>query len=85
MSTDLKFSTSPQFCGDAVDTLRDRAGDDECTLKPPHYVDPTPRPLPLWGKRADRAYRSTRSRPSLSPLSFAALVIVVHPRARPMR
>jgi hypothetical protein len=20
-----------------------------------NYVDPTPRPLPLWGKRADRA------------------------------
>ncbi len=25
-------------------------------LKPQNYVDPTPRPLPLWGKRADRAY-----------------------------
>jgi len=23
-------------------------------LKPQNYVDPTPRPLPLWGKRADR-------------------------------
>jgi hypothetical protein len=25
-------------------------------LAPPNYVDPTPRPVPLWGKRADRAY-----------------------------
>ena len=25
-------------------------------LKPPNYLDPTQRPLPLWGKRADRAY-----------------------------
>jgi hypothetical protein len=24
-------------------------------LTPANYVDPTPRPLPLWGKRADRA------------------------------
>jgi len=25
-------------------------------LKPGNYRDPTQRPLPLWGKRADRAY-----------------------------
>ena len=25
-------------------------------LKPQNYLDPTQRPLPLWGKRADRAY-----------------------------
>ena len=26
-------------------------------LKPPNYVDPTPRPLPLWGKRANRLHQ----------------------------
>ena len=25
-------------------------------LEPANYVDPAPRPVPLWGKRADRAY-----------------------------
>ena len=25
-------------------------------LKAENYVDPTPRPVPLWGKRADRTY-----------------------------
>jgi uncharacterized MAPEG superfamily protein len=25
-------------------------------LEPPNYTDPTPRPVPLWGKRADRVY-----------------------------
>jgi hypothetical protein len=25
-------------------------------LKPENYLDPTQRPMPLWGKRADRAY-----------------------------
>src|SRR3979409_1245176 len=43
-------------------------------LKPPHYLDPTPRPLPLWGKRADRAYINAVE--TFAP--FAALVIVVH-------
>src|SRR3981081_1926720 len=43
-------------------------------LKPQNYVDPTPRPLPLWGKRADRAYVN-----AVEPFApFAALVIVVH-------
>jgi uncharacterized MAPEG superfamily protein len=35
-------------------------------------VDPTPRPLPLWGKRADRAYLNAVE--SFAP--FAALVII---------
>jgi uncharacterized MAPEG superfamily protein len=43
-------------------------------LKPQNYVDPTPRSLPLWGKRADRAYVNAVE--TFAP--FAALVIVVH-------
>src|ERR1700704_5743165 len=39
-----------------------------------NYVDPTPRPLPLWGRRADRAYLNAVE--VFAP--FAALVIVVH-------
>jgi uncharacterized MAPEG superfamily protein len=43
-------------------------------LTPPNYLDPAPRPVPLWGKRADRAYLNAVE--SFAP--FAALVIVVH-------
>ena len=43
-------------------------------LTPPNYVDPTPRPLPLWGKRADRTY--INSVETFAP--FAALVIAIH-------
>jgi uncharacterized MAPEG superfamily protein len=43
-------------------------------LTPGNYRDPTPRPLPLWGKRADRAYLNAVE--VLAP--FAVLVIVVH-------
>ena len=43
-------------------------------LKPPNYVDPTPRPVPLWGKRADRTYLNAVE--VFAP--FAALVIVAH-------
>src|SRR5258707_15395347 len=43
-------------------------------MKPQNYLDPTPRPLPLWGKRADRAYLNAVE--SFAP--FAALVIIVH-------
>jgi uncharacterized MAPEG superfamily protein len=43
-------------------------------LTPPNYVDPTPRPVPLWGKRADRAYLNAVE--VFAP--FAALVIVAH-------
>ena len=43
-------------------------------LKPQNYVDPTPRPVPLWGKRADRTYLNAVE--TLAP--FAALVVVAH-------
>jgi len=43
-------------------------------LTPPDYVDPTPRPVPLWGKRADRTYINAVE--VFAP--FAALVIVIH-------
>ena len=43
-------------------------------LTPPNYVDPTPRPVPAWGKRADRTYLNAVE----VFASFAALVIVAH-------
>ena len=43
-------------------------------LTPPNYVDPTPRPVPPWGKRADRTYLNAVE--AFAP--FAALVIVAH-------
>jgi uncharacterized MAPEG superfamily protein len=43
-------------------------------LTPPNYVDPAQRPVPLWGKRADRTYLNAVE--SFAP--FAALVIVAH-------
>ena len=43
-------------------------------LAPTNYVDPTQRPLPPWGKRADRTYLNAVE--SFAP--FAALVIVAH-------
>src|SRR6185295_15951443 len=43
-------------------------------LRPANYTDPTQRPLPLWGKRADRTYLNTVE--AFAP--FAALVIVIH-------
>ena len=43
-------------------------------LKPANYLDPTQRPMPLWGRRADRAYVNAVE--TFAP--FAALVIVVH-------
>jgi uncharacterized MAPEG superfamily protein len=43
-------------------------------LKPPNYTDPTPRPLPLWGKRADRALMNAVE--VFGP--FAALVVIAH-------
>jgi uncharacterized MAPEG superfamily protein len=43
-------------------------------LQPPNYVDPTPRPVPLWGTRAHRAFLNAVE--SFAP--FAALVIVAH-------
>lgn len=41
-------------------------------LRPENYVDPTPRPVPLWGLRAGRAYLNAVE--TFAP--FAALVIV---------
>ena len=43
-------------------------------LTPKNYVDPTPRPVPPWGKRADRTYLNAVE--SFAP--FAALVLVAH-------
>ena len=41
-------------------------------LAPANYVDPAPRPVPLWGTRAHRAYLNAIE--TFAP--FAALVIV---------
>lgn len=43
-------------------------------LAAPNYVDPTPRPVPLWGKRADRTYLNAVE--VFAP--FAAVVIIAH-------
>jgi uncharacterized MAPEG superfamily protein len=43
-------------------------------LTPPNYVDPAPRPVPLWGQRADRVYLNAVE--TFAP--FAALVILIH-------
>ena len=43
-------------------------------LTPANYVDPTARPLPLWGKRADRTYLNAVE--VFAP--FAAVVIIAH-------
>ena len=43
-------------------------------LAPPNYVDPTPRPVPLWGQRAYRTHLNAVE--SFAP--FAALVIIAH-------
>ena len=43
-------------------------------LAPPNYVDPAPRPVPLWGKRADRT--NLNAVEVFAP--FAVLVIVAH-------
>ena len=42
-------------------------------LTPANYKDPTPRTIPLWGKRADRAYLNAVE--VFAP--FAALVVIV--------
>jgi uncharacterized MAPEG superfamily protein len=43
-------------------------------LTPDNYVDPTPRPVPLWGARANRAHINAVE--AFAP--FAALVIATH-------
>jgi len=42
-------------------------------LQPANYVDPTPRPVPLWGQRANRAHINAVE--TFAP--FAALVILI--------
>ena len=42
-------------------------------LRPENYVDPTSRPVPPWGKRAERVYLNAIE--TFAP--FAALVIVI--------
>jgi len=39
-----------------------------------NYVDPTPRPVPLWGQRANRAHINAVE--AFAP--FAALVLIAH-------
>ncbi len=39
-----------------------------------NYVDPTPRPVPLWGQRANRAQINAVE--AFAP--FAALVLIIH-------
>jgi uncharacterized MAPEG superfamily protein len=43
------------------------------SLKPENYVDPTQRPLPNWGRRADRVYLNAVE--TFAP--FAVLVILI--------
>ena len=43
-------------------------------LTPANYTDPTPRPVPTWGKRADRTLMNAVE--VFAP--FAALVLVAH-------
>ncbi|HEY4406828.1 MAG TPA: MAPEG family protein [Xanthobacteraceae bacterium] len=43
-------------------------------LTPPNYVDPAARPVPAWGKRADRAHLNAVE--TFAP--FAALVLIAH-------
>jgi uncharacterized MAPEG superfamily protein len=43
-------------------------------LTPQNYIDPEPRPVPLWGKRAHRAYLNSVE--VFAP--FAALVLIIH-------
>ncbi len=42
-------------------------------LRPENYVDPTPRPVPLWGHRVHRAYLNALE--TFPP--YAALVILI--------
>jgi uncharacterized MAPEG superfamily protein len=43
-------------------------------LAPENYVDPAPRPVPLWGLRANRAHLNAVE--SFAP--FAALILIAH-------
>src|SRR5260370_18823519 len=80
MSTDLKylaftaFLTASLWIPYVVSQVATNGA-----LKPPNYIDPTPRPLPAWGKRADRTY--IISVECFAP--FAVLVIAVHLAGKP--
>ena len=75
MSTDLKYLaftailTASLWIPYVVCQVMTNGG-----LKPANYIDPTQRPLPFWGRRADRAYINAVE--NFAP--FAALVIAVH-------
>jgi len=75
MSTDLKYLaftailTASLWIPYVVCQVRTNGG-----LKPANYLDPAQRPLPLWGRRADRAYINAVE--NFAP--FAALVVVIH-------
>jgi uncharacterized MAPEG superfamily protein len=43
-------------------------------LAPQNYVDPAPRPVPLWGQRANRAHLNAVE--TFAP--FAALILIAH-------
>jgi uncharacterized MAPEG superfamily protein len=43
-------------------------------LAPENYVDPTQRPVPLWGQRCNRAYLNAVE--TFAP--FAAIVVLIH-------
>ena len=47
-------------------------------LTPQNYKDPTPRPVPLWGMRANRAHINAVE--SFAP--FAAMVLILHVTAQ---
>ena len=47
-------------------------------LTPENYLDPKPRPVPLWGERANRAHLNAVE--SFAP--FAALVLIAHVTGR---
>ena len=75
MSTDLKYLAFTAFLTASL-WISYVAGQvmTNGPLAPTNYLDPTPRPLLLWGKRADRAYINAVE--NFAP--FAALVIAVH-------
>jgi uncharacterized MAPEG superfamily protein len=74
MSTDLKYLaltallTASLWIPYVVAQVRTNG-----PLRPENFVDPTQRPMPPWGKRADRAYLNAVE--NLAP--FAVLVILI--------
>ena len=60
--------------GGVVDSLHHLPGPDERLSDAGNYVDPTPRPVPLWGQRANRAHINAVE--TFAP--FAALVLIAH-------